>query len=703
MKLVKAESTVKKQYLFTAIILLLVIIPVYLVSYNITMKNISAGIRGSVDVTMNMVDNEIENLRKTSLNITAIPEYVSVNKYMVVDSPVEYAEVKNFTEKYTQMIGLSNIIKDTFIVLKRSDIVVSKKLVLCGEDFYDIDNFIRFGDIGLNELLDEASKSGLSEIWRYCPDTVYCGEKADTLAVCLSAGRKLNSDYESVIIGIIDINDVFEAMGINNMKKHVKYKVTSYDGSVLCQSEGFDLPGGNKISYDSNSSALKLDIKVNMSYYHSEMKFLHLLMLFYTMLIIAVGIGIVFSLMKIHNSKIRSLAVAIEEFTGIDNVKNDYAYLSEVVKGITNQNLYLDSVVTSNIVYRLFTTQLSDDEYEIIRSKYPDLFGKSIVVVVKSGDMMSEIVELGAKQYELEIITILRYYDGNVVAVIKACDEPEYYYNVVEKMQEFVARMKEKGIEMFVAVSKICESIEQIPENYRAAHNLLRHLEYKNIIVDSQDMTVIEKNIPGTLDKLYEQIMQGDEFGASCTVYEQWYNLSEGDYSDNGLEQLFFDQRNVLLRVAQKTGYNEPVVNYDSKLNIQEIAFSVTDCIKNMCDHLKNTHKEDKIYDEVIECILDNYTNTNFGMTYVMEKFRISDKTVSNIVRQKTGENFLTFVERLKIEKAKELLETSNLKIAEIATLSGYGTEGAFYKAFKKKMDVSPGVYRKNRNQKITP
>ena len=84
MKLVKAESTVKKQYLFTAIILLLVIIPVYLVSYNITMKNISAGIRGSVDVTMNMVDNEIENLRKTSLNITEIPEYVSASLHRLL-------------------------------------------------------------------------------------------------------------------------------------------------------------------------------------------------------------------------------------------------------------------------------------------------------------------------------------------------------------------------------------------------------------------------------------------------------------------------------------------------------------------------------------------------------------------------------------------------------------------------------------------
>ena len=245
MKLVKTESTVKKQYLFTAIILLLVIIPVYIVSYNITLKNISAGISGSVDVTMNMVDNEIENLRKISMNITEIPEYVAVNKYMVVDSPVEYTEVKNFTDKYIQMIGLSNIIKDTFIVLKRSDIVVSKKLVLCGEDFYNTDDFIHFGDIGLNGLLEEASESGLSEIWRYCPETVYCGEKADMLVVCLSAGRKLNSDYDSVIIGIIDINDVFEAMGINNMKKYVKYKVTSYDGSVLCNSDGFDLPGGN--------------------------------------------------------------------------------------------------------------------------------------------------------------------------------------------------------------------------------------------------------------------------------------------------------------------------------------------------------------------------------------------------------------------------------------------------------------------------
>ncbi len=700
MKLHKAESSVKKQYMITAVILLAVLIPMYIVSYNINEKNISSGIRGNIDVTMNMLDNEIENLRKIAINIIDTQEYAAVNRPITVDTPAEYARVKDFSEKYTQMIDLTNIIKDSFIVLKCSNIAVSKKLVICGEDYYDMNDFIRFGDMGFDEFLEKASKSALSETWHYFPDTVYCGEKADMLAVCLAASRKLNSDNDSVIIGLININDLFDAMGITDIKDDAEYMFTSYDGSILCKSGGFDKMKGKLISYNTDKAAIRVDLKIAMSYYHGKMRFLHLLMLFYTMLILGVGVGIVFFLRKMHNSKIHSLALAVEEFTGIENVKNDYEYIGEVVKGINSQNLYLDSVLTSSVIYKLFTMTLTEAEYELIKSKYPDMFGKSIILIIKSSNILPEIIDIGIKQYELDTITILRYYDGNIVVLIKAWDAPDCYEIVSQKMREFVLRMKESGIDMYVAVSSICDNIRDFPEKYKATYNLLRHLEHKNIIIESENSTGNVGVFSATEDKLYELILSGNAFKASCLVYEQWYCLTEGGFENDSIEQLFFDQRRVLLKAAKNMGYSGEIINYDSRKNIQEIAFSVTACIEKLCDYIKNLHSESKIYDDVIEYILENYCDISFCMAEVEERFDISDKTVSNIVKQKTGGNFSNFVENLRIDKAKELLETSTMKIADISAVCGYGTEGAFYKAFKKKLNVSPGVYRKSREQK---
>ncbi|MDY5626917.1 MAG: AraC family transcriptional regulator [Clostridia bacterium] len=701
MRYFKADSNIKRQYFVTAAILLAVLIPVYIVSYNITVENISAGIQGNIDVTMNMLDKETESLRKISMNIIDTDEYTALNKNITIDSPVEYAAVNKFAKKYNQTIDLSSIIEDSIIYFKRSDVIVSKKLTLCGEDFLSVNDFISFGGEDFYSFLDKASKEGFSETWRYCPDMLYCGKKADMLAVCVAASRNLSSNADAVIIGLIDVNNLFAAMGMDNFKSYVEYKFTAYDNSTLMESEHYDLQKSKHIiSYDKTSAAVRLNLKVKPSYYNKRMRLLYILFAVYSMIIVGVGVLIVFFLAKMQSSKMHSLALAVEEFTGIANVKNDYDYISEVLKGINRQNLYLDSVVAKNVIYKLFTMTLTDDEYDIIKSKYPDLFGESIIMIIKSTNMMPEIIELGAKQYDLEIITMLKNYNGNIVVIIKAQNKSEYYAEATGKISELVSRIKEKGIDMYVSVSGICESIEKIPEKYKEAHNLLRHLEYKNIILADEDRAEKTLALTGADEKLYELIMAGNEFEASRIVYEQWYNLSE-NFADNSLEQLFFDQRRALLTAAENTGYKGEIVNYDSNKNIQETAFAVTDCIDKLCAHIRSLRSEKKKYDEIINYILAHYTEIDFGMTSVTSNFNVSDKTVSSVVKQKTGQSFLTYVENLRIDRAKELLENDALKVADVANMCGYGTEGAFYKAFKKKVNVSPGVYRKSRTSKF--
>ncbi len=53
-----------------------------------------------------------------------------------------------------------------------------------------------------------------------------------------------------------------------------------------------------------------------------------------------------------------------------------------------------------------------------------------------------------------------------------------------------------------------------------------------------------------------------------------------------------------------------------------------------------------------------------------------------------------------RVERAKEILEETDLKVNEIAPLIGYADEKYFSRVFKQYVGVSPGSYRKCSNKK---
>jgi two-component system response regulator YesN len=60
-----------------------------------------------------------------------------------------------------------------------------------------------------------------------------------------------------------------------------------------------------------------------------------------------------------------------------------------------------------------------------------------------------------------------------------------------------------------------------------------------------------------------------------------------------------------------------------------------------------------------------------------------------------SASNFSTeYINRYRIEKAKELLKTTHAKVQAIAKDVGYWEVGYFYKQFKKYVGISPTEYR---------
>ena len=109
--------------------------------------------------------------------------------------------------------------------------------------------------------------------------------------------------------------------------------------------------------------------------------------------------------------------------------------------------------------------------------------------------------------------------------------------------------------------------------------------------------------------------------------------------------------------------------------------------------------KEDIWLTQVKLFIDEHYSESTLSLTEAAEYAGMSPAWFSTLFKEKSGKNFKEYVDQIRLEKAKELLKTTDLKIEYIAELTGYNSSSySFTRFFKKYMGISPSEYRKSDN-----
>jgi AraC family transcriptional activator of pobA len=106
-----------------------------------------------------------------------------------------------------------------------------------------------------------------------------------------------------------------------------------------------------------------------------------------------------------------------------------------------------------------------------------------------------------------------------------------------------------------------------------------------------------------------------------------------------------------------------------------------------------------------LEALLADYFDSQKPLTtglptvqYLSDQLTVSPRYLSDMLRMLTGQNTQQHIHTKLIEKAKELLSTTNLSVAEIAYQLGFEYPQSFNKIFKRKADVSPIEFRQSFN-----
>ncbi|MCT4686451.1 response regulator transcription factor [Vallitalea sp.] len=181
------------------------------------------------------------------------------------------------------------------------------------------------------------------------------------------------------------------------------------------------------------------------------------------------------------------------------------------------------------------------------------------------------------------------------------------------------------------------------------------------------------------------------------------------------MNRLYIINRNDLISYIYNIVYecNEIIISSNTELNIpfnkdSELlgwifqTTNLTTTKENMKDYfnyLKNNMdiSDNNVHRKIIREII-SYCNNNFDKTInlvdLAEHFHISSSYLSQLFSKEVGTPLSKYLTNLRIEKAKEILKTSNLRVYEIAEMVGYCDVKYFLKVFKKNVGVSPQVFR---------
>lgn len=376
--------------------------------------------------------------------------------------------------------------------------------------------------------------------------------------------------------------------------------------------------------------------------------------------------------------------------------------LREIVDGSTdNAEEIQDLLYYSNI-------KLDGNSFNCILIEFDDISRACVKKYLK--DIKSIIARGLAGFFDFEAFKYSDYQAGVLIAHKEKIDFDLLCVLLEQIQKELIAFT---GTNIFIGIGSAAASISGIARSFEQARDALNYkiINEKNTLFlfdklkNLTDNTFsISKEILGELEK---SIYSSDLPGSKIAV-EKYFNVLLAEKKlrtrDIQLQCLFViiaiasKMRSIQFDLNEFVGRDILSLNRISRFKtaeeIKNWLINVISIIIEMGKIPKSVQKD--TFDEIKEYIQTHYFE-GLSLNTIAEHFYFNPYYLSQLFKKKTGESYLTYVTKIRMKKAKELLMTTDLKIYEICNQIGYESTRYFNKTFEKLVGCRPTEYRTTR------
>lgn len=356
----------------------------------------------------------------------------------------------------------------------------------------------------------------------------------------------------------------------------------------------------------------------------------------------------------------------------------------------------------------LFTSDYAVMQFEIEdyirhRARFADNIEEGLVQPVLNFAMQIPRV---ASKCILGSISPSRY-----VMLYGVADSRVYRENVLSTCRQLCNVWKNYlNLPFSVGISELETSPDRFMDRFEEAGEQLklRHLKGKSVSCCLWERDALTYDEVCRAETQYQRLIQGILVGDEMAAEEEKSRLF-GSFYKSGLSEAVRLSLCIICGLAWKleehqddiqTLFAEPV-NYYEKLrrfqDVRELELWMNNYIRWVMDY--QNHKQDRNQEDLMlrakRFIMDNYSNPELTLGSVAGYVGLNEKYFSSKFTKEEGMTFSNYLTEVRIRKARELMDQTDLKIYEISQSVGYNSVEHFTRVFKKICKVSPGSYRK--------
>lgn len=353
------------------------------------------------------------------------------------------------------------------------------------------------------------------------------------------------------------------------------------------------------------------------------------------------------------------------------------------------------------------------EEYNKIKEEYSkyESFRIALISEVDSHGKkikLGELVKQQLKNYgDVDVIKV----DEGILILFK-----DFNNKRIDSISSELKKKLDKILHTNIFITLGCEvnGVKKIKQSYKEAKKLLtnRFLFLEQGIISKESLDKIDKTKVLNFDTIIEKIYSYVEISDTENIFKKFKELEklviQRNYSEEQIKvmciKIFLDLKEklnsdyVLNEIVIKPK-EEIIENIYSKISLKNIIDYLIENFNNVANQIGGTSSEN-----IIKRVI-NYMNTNYykdlKLEILAEIFNYNSAYLGKLFKANVGESFNTYLDKIRIEKAKYLLVEEKLKVYQVCERVGYKNIDYFHSKFKKYVGISPLNYKKQCDEEV--
>lgn len=371
--------------------------------------------------------------------------------------------------------------------------------------------------------------------------------------------------------------------------------------------------------------------------------------------------------------------------------------LANSLTAVKNERLYrlLSGAYTSREDFNLDCSELDLS----LPNKY---FSVSIMMLHTAFENLDQLAQEVKKQFSVPYIYyyLHSFHPDQIILLI---NQPEFSMDSAKAfgtVQKYLS--KKYGLLTTIGTGTCVDSTGRIAQSYMEAVSALDYrfvkgngtiIEFREVLGPARTTVVYPHK---EFEALRNSLVSHNEQSIRTAIQNIIQFMEERQLPLYLARSICFDLIHLVNKHCrgQKTAASSSPIELSGMETAQEIIKMLRAWSGNL-NVLSGPASKRVILNEVIGYLDSNCLRCDFSAYEAAEHFEMTLPAFSKYFKEHTGQNVMDYTIHLRIERAKELLKTTNLPLKEISEAVGYYNISSFTRRFKLNQGITPSEYRK--------